>query len=144
MSSDCLILEDPWRTLAIQQLNEQPELNLQRCSELLHSLNESYPSLLTNSDPSFILRFLRLRKFGQEKAFKALVKYYKFRRDEKLCWDLKPSGSKQVFKLGIGAIMPGYDIKLRKLFIVHVGQWDPNTVVIFDALRSVYHIHSMY
>ena len=133
------LLEEPWLSISIEKLGEQPELNVQRCANVISIVERTHPRLNLNKDPAFIMRFLRLRKFDQEKTCKQLIRYYEFIRDEKLCHGLLPSQCKHVYKQLAGAVLPGYDKHLRKVFLIHAGKWDLETVSFWDALR--YHCH---
>ena len=128
-------LREPWLSQAVNELNESPEENLLKCNTLLQSVKEGHPFLTVNSDPSFLIRFLRVRKFNLERAKKQLIKYYKFRKEEKLLADNRPSKYMHVLDELLGACLPGYDIRNRKVIVLHPAKWNPESFPVWDAFR---------
>ena len=50
-------------------------------------------------DPEFLIRFLRARKFDQEKAFQLVLSYYRMRQqDPEIFVGLKPSSVAHVYE----------------------------------------------
>ena len=129
-------LEEPLQTLAKEKVQEDPDKTPEKYSKVISQVRSEQPHIFLNTDPNFILRFLRLRKFDTEKASKQIIKFYEFQRDEPLCQNLLPSECEHIFNLGVGAIMPEYDKQQRKLLILHIGQWNTNMVRLWDAFRT--------
>ncbi|XP_063715509.1 retinaldehyde-binding protein 1-like [Symsagittifera roscoffensis] len=132
-----LLLDEPWNSLAIEKVNEEPSLVVQKCSTVIAKIQTNHPKLLFNPDLNFILRFLRLRKYDTDKAYKEIISLYEFQKVEKLCHNLLPSECEHIFKLLVGAVMPGYDKQLRKLLILHIGLWNTDETKLWDAFRAL-------
>nr|KAG5701286.1 hypothetical protein BaRGS_020648 [Batillaria attramentaria] len=78
----CTLKEDTL-ALAKQDLNEDPDTRMLE----LKAFRDR-----TVQYPEFLIRFLRARKFDQERAFQLLLNYYRMRKDHpKLFTGLKPS-----------------------------------------------------
>ena len=68
---------------AVEELHE-PEDNEERLKaidQLRDSYDEEKHGLLSRKDDAFILRFLRAKKFDQEKALKVLINWHKVQKD---------------------------------------------------------------
>ncbi|CAG5123291.1 unnamed protein product, partial [Candidula unifasciata] len=85
---------------AIAELNEDPKTRHIEIKTLRERL-EKYPGLHARTDPEFLIRFLRARKFDQERSFKLAINYYMARyEDNEVFRGLKPFCVKHVFDSG--------------------------------------------
>ncbi|XP_062500540.1 retinaldehyde-binding protein 1-like [Corticium candelabrum] len=68
---------------ASRELNETDEIRASRISELKARVEQHEDELLIDSrrDASFLVRFLRARKFDVDRAYQLYVNYFKYRKD---------------------------------------------------------------
>ncbi|KAL1430461.1 hypothetical protein MTO96_033784 [Rhipicephalus appendiculatus] len=77
--------------VARKELGETPEVRQTALDELRQLISEE-PSLHCPTDDAFLLKFLRVRKYDTQAAFKNVKKYFKFRADHpEMFKDLAPS-----------------------------------------------------
>ncbi|KAL3200636.1 hypothetical protein MRX96_012917 [Rhipicephalus microplus] len=77
--------------VARKELGETPEVRQKALNELGQLISDE-PSLRCPTDDAFLLKFLRVRKYDTQAAFKSVKKYFKFRTDHpEMFKDLAPS-----------------------------------------------------
>ncbi len=86
--------------------------------------------LRPNTDPVFLLQFLRGCKFDQERAFKKILAYYQMRKENPSIFDgLKPSDILHVYRSCIIQVHYPYRDRLgRKIWFLYPGE---DVVVVF-------------
>ncbi|GFO12140.1 alpha-tocopherol transfer protein-like [Plakobranchus ocellatus] len=121
---------------AIEQLREDPSTRAIEIKTLRERL-EKYPGLQARTDPYFLLRFLRARKFDQEAAFQLVINYYKARRDEgEIFDDLKPSRVRHVFESGYCTSLGITDKKGAAVVLDKPGKWDVDRFSELDLIKA--------
>ena len=76
---------------------------------------------LPRTDDIYLLRFLRVRKFDLERAYKLLRDHYKFRAKNPDCFPA-PSTIEKVLKANIFNYLPHRDHLGRAIFLVKMGK----------------------
>ncbi|KAL1430457.1 hypothetical protein MTO96_014902 [Rhipicephalus appendiculatus] len=83
--------------------------------------------LKSRTDPLFLLRFLRARKFDVPAAFQLLCNYYRMRfENPDLYQNLYPSSAKEVFDLQCLGFLKDTDPEGRNVFFLRMGKWSPD------------------
>ncbi|XP_041362009.1 alpha-tocopherol transfer protein-like [Gigantopelta aegis] len=110
---------------AKKELSEDPNTTRQEIKALRERL-ERIPGLKARTDDAFILRFLRARKFDQEKAFTLVMNFYtvKFEHAD-LFATMKPSYVKEALEDGVTGMLEHRDKEGCKVIIFRP---DANTV----------------
>ncbi|XP_029826900.2 alpha-tocopherol transfer protein-like [Ixodes scapularis] len=84
--------------------------------------------LNARTDPEFLLRFLRVRKFKVNVALKTIKNYYRNRAAyASLFSGLTPSSVKQEAKC-LHVVLPERDVRGRLVLLTRIGAWMPDTV----------------
>ncbi|KAH9491605.1 hypothetical protein Btru_031017 [Bulinus truncatus] len=127
---------------AKKELNEDPSTRLIEVKNLRVRL-EKVPGLKPRLDITFLLPFLRARKFDQERTFQLVKNYYDVRREQPDMFDdLKPSRVKHVIDAGIIEVLKSRDNQGSKVIIMRPGNWDPDRFPITEMPRTVFLIMS--
>ncbi|XP_077519336.1 alpha-tocopherol transfer protein-like isoform X1 [Amblyomma americanum] len=109
------------------ELHETSERHAKALEELLVLLDGEAAVLRTRTDPMFLLRFLRARKFDTPAAFQLLRNYYRMRfENPDLYQDLYPSSVKEIFDLQCLGFLRDPDAEGRKVFLLRMGKWSPD------------------
>lgn len=86
------------------------------------TLLQEQPNLRTRLDDSFLLRFLRARKFDYDRALQLLLNYHAGRKAwPEVFKDLKPSTVKHVLDLGFLTVLPHPDPNGRFILCLRPG-----------------------
>lgn len=111
---------------AVNELNE-PRDNAKRL-KAIDKLREAFLKKATKltlirNDDGFLLRFLRAKKFNQEKALKMLINYHTVRKDVKEVFERvdKPTLLRDSLKTGFCYVMPEKDKQGRSVMIYRDG-----------------------
>ncbi|XP_053308869.1 alpha-tocopherol transfer protein-like [Spea bombifrons] len=124
---------------AREELQEKPEWRLRDVQALRDMVWKDYPNLRTRVDDSFLLRFLRARKFDYDRALQLLVNYYSCRKSwPEVFNDLRPSAVKPVLDAGFLTVLPQTDREGRRIVCVRPGQWNPRDYPITENIRAMY------
>nr|KAG5688606.1 hypothetical protein BaRGS_033422 [Batillaria attramentaria]KAG5704619.1 hypothetical protein BaRGS_025261 [Batillaria attramentaria] len=100
---------------AKKELNEDPNTRLIEIKTLRERL-EKVPGLKCRTDDAFLLRFLRAKKFDQERAYAQVLTFYKMQMEHPDVYEnLTPQ-------------------KVRH--ILDAGRWDPDKGTIADVLAN--------
>ncbi|KAH8026035.1 hypothetical protein HPB51_015384 [Rhipicephalus microplus] len=109
------------------ELNETPQRRADALEELRALLDGEVTVLKSRTDPLFLLRFLRARKFDVPAAFQLLCNYYRMRfENPDLYHNLYPSSVKEVFDLQCLGFLKDTDKGGRKVFFLRMGKWSPD------------------
>ncbi|KAK7091538.1 alpha-tocopherol transfer protein-like [Littorina saxatilis] len=133
----CTLRED---TLAFarKELNEDPDTRLLELKAFRDRLLQ-YPGLRPRTDPEFLIRFLRARKWDQERAFQLVLNYYRLRKEnEALFTGLKPSNLPHVWNSGIGFPHKYRDRQGRKVYFMFLGRLDLNRYTMDEFFQAEY------
>ncbi|GFY63780.1 clavesin-1 [Trichonephila inaurata madagascariensis] len=110
---------------AKQELNEKPEdLNrhLVRVKELLTKEKELFP----NTDDEFLHRFLRARKFNDERAANLIRDHYRYRVKHPRLFR-RPKDMEAILRCNIFNYLAHRDAQGRAIFVMKIGHWCPET-----------------
>lgn len=95
---------------------------------------QEQPNLRTRLDDSFLLRFLRARKFDYDRALQLLLNYHAGRRAwPEVFKDLKPSTVKHVLDLGFLTVLPKPDPNGRYILCLRPG-WHVMFLTLYKPL----------
>ncbi|CAG5133154.1 unnamed protein product, partial [Candidula unifasciata] len=95
--------------------------------------------LQPRTDVQFLLRFLRARKFDQERTFQLVKNYYDIRLQfPDIFSDLKPSRVRHVFDDGIIEVLKQCDNGGCRVIIFRPEAWDPERYPLIDLLKAIY------
>ncbi|ESO83200.1 hypothetical protein LOTGIDRAFT_133798 [Lottia gigantea] len=125
---------------AATELNENPSTRDLEIKTLRERV-KSYPGLKARLDSAFLLRFLRAKKFDQERAFKTLLSFYQMRVDSTdLFKDMVPSSVKSILDNQAVGVLDHPDKEGRKVIIVRPGKckWNPNEAPVNDMFKTLY------
>ncbi|CAH1772531.1 unnamed protein product [Owenia fusiformis] len=122
------------------ELNENPKTRLQDVQKL-REMVQGHKGLKVDTSDSFLLRFLRARKFNIQRAFDNIVRYCSIRNEypdvfDKLSPRAGPNDVKQVLDDGFVTVLPGLDKERRKVLVFRPGRWDPEKYPITMLLRT--------
>ncbi|RUS73396.1 hypothetical protein EGW08_018835 [Elysia chlorotica] len=107
---------------AKKELNEDPQTRLIEVKNLAKRL-QKVPGKKPRLDYPFLIKFLRARKFEQERAFQLVKSYYDVRRTQKDIFDdLKPSRVKHILDAGVIEVLPGTDADGATVIVLRVGR----------------------
>ncbi|XP_068120452.1 alpha-tocopherol transfer protein-like [Hyperolius riggenbachi] len=124
---------------AREELQEKPEWRLRDVQALRDMIWKDYPNLRTRVDDSFLLRFLRARKFDYDRALQLLVNYYSCRKGwPEVFTDLRPSAVRPVLDSGFISVLPHTDREGRRIVCVRPGQWNPQNYGFSENVRALY------
>ncbi|KAG8002981.1 Alpha-tocopherol transfer protein-like [Nibea albiflora] len=124
---------------AREELQEKPEWRLRDVQALRDMILKEQPNLRTRLDDTFLLRFLRARKFDYDRAMQLLLNYHAGRKAwPEVFQDLKPSTVKHVLDLGFLTVLPQPDPNGRYILCLRPGKWKPNDYPFVDNVRAIY------
>ncbi|KAG2461432.1 TTPAL protein, partial [Polypterus senegalus] len=124
---------------AREELQEKPEWRLRDVQALRDMILKEHPHLRTRIDDSFLLRFLRARKFDYDRSLKLLVNYYASRRSwPEVFKNLRPSNVKHVLDSGFLTVLSQPDPDGRFVLCLRPGKWRPNDYPFVDNIRAMY------
>ncbi|XP_062871634.1 alpha-tocopherol transfer protein-like [Trichomycterus rosablanca] len=124
---------------AREELQEKPEWRLRDVQALRDMILKEHPNLRTRLDDTFLLRFLRARKFDYDRALQLLLNYHSSRRAwPEVFQDLRPSTVKHVLELGFLTVLPRPDPQGRYILCLRPGKWTPNDYPFVDNIRAIY------
>ena len=97
-----------------------------------HSINNKLlclsKGLRPRTDPEFLIRFLRARKFDQERAFELILGFYRMRqKNATLFTGLKPSDVRHVYESAISFPHKLRDRQGRLVYLMFPGKWIERT-----------------
>ncbi|XP_070184545.1 alpha-tocopherol transfer protein-like [Littorina saxatilis] len=132
-------LSQETQILAEKELNEDPST---RMLEIKHFRDRllRYPGLHPKTDPLFLLQFLRVRKFDQERAFEMIVNYYKMKRDHPdIFAGLKPSDMKHVYRHNVLEVpYPFRDRQGRMVCFMYPARVDLSMYTADDVIKCFF------
>ncbi|CAN7938406.1 unnamed protein product, partial [Ixodes hexagonus] len=102
----------------------------------LNRLLDDELELHSRRDDEFLLRFLRVRKYNVNTAFKKVKEYYRTRKEcPSVFENLVPSSSKLAAR-NIMMVFSQRDIHGRPVLLLRAAAWNPLLVSLADAIRS--------
>ncbi|KAL8558746.1 hypothetical protein ACOMHN_043690 [Nucella lapillus] len=121
---------------AQEELHEDPNTRHLEIKTLRERL-EQVPGYKGRTDSGFLLRFLRCKKFEQERAFKQVVTYYNMRKDNPDVYEnLTPKRVRHVLDEGVMAPLKDRAPDGSRMIFFRPGRWDPSKATIPDVLGN--------
>ncbi|GFY64679.1 alpha-tocopherol transfer protein-like [Trichonephila inaurata madagascariensis] len=121
-------------TIAKNELGETETIR-NKCLDDLKEKILSEKSLISNPNTSFLLQFLRARKFNSEAAFTLLKSYYKHRlKYPSLYQNYTPKGYLKVMKENLIKILDTRAKDGSAIYIARFGLWNPEITSFEDLL----------
>ena len=132
------------------ELKEVPEKRMESIRQLRKAI-ESYRRhpgeeevVFERTDNKFLLRFLRSRKFDQERALQVYVNYYKYRHKHRE-WlkddvDLEDPGLKHIMESGVFAVLPTPLKDGSRGVCIFPSRWDFATMDPLQCSRVFFHL----
>lgn len=118
----------------LQFLKEPPWT--QKDIELLREKVHNDKKLKSRTDDEFLLRFLRARKFDQERAFKMLKNYYSTKKKyPEVFTNFSPSSSLEALKDNFLMYTAEVDSRGRHIAIGRASAWDVSKVSLMEIIR---------
>uniref|UniRef100_A0A182NES0 CRAL-TRIO domain-containing protein n=1 Tax=Anopheles dirus TaxID=7168 RepID=A0A182NES0_9DIPT len=111
---------------------------IRQLRQQLNIYNENHQRALgCRRDDSFLLRFLRAKKFDVEKAFKMMQKYYKMKEEYPEIFKVSPpSEMKFMLEMQIQTMLPKKDEHGRQIYLFRVEKCDPYKIPVDYVFRS--------
>lgn len=123
---------------AKRELNEDPDtrhIEVQNLAKRLQKVSGLKPCV----DYQFLIKFLRARKFEQERAFEMVKHYYEVRQTQREIFDdLKPSRVKHILDAGAIEVLNGRDAEGAAVVVIRPGSLDPDRYDIIDVPKTMY------
>ncbi|EDS28629.1 conserved hypothetical protein [Culex quinquefasciatus] len=135
-------LDSHFREKAEKELGETgSELTYTKIRQLRQQLNiyaeHHQRGLGGRRDDSFLLRFLRAKKFDVDKAFKMIQKYYKMKDEYPEIFKVSPpSEMKFMLEMQIQCMLPKRDDSGRQIYVFRVEKCDPYKIPVDYVFRS--------
>ncbi|XP_025091417.1 alpha-tocopherol transfer protein-like [Pomacea canaliculata] len=136
MASDytCTLKEETLQ-LAIKELNENPKTRILEVKAFRERILQ-YTGLQPRTDTEFLLRFLRARKFDQERAFQLYLSYYRMRKeDPKIFTGLKPSCVRHMYQSAMSFPHTHRDREGCQIYLIFPGRLDTSHYTIEEAFK---------
>ncbi|XP_073960574.1 clavesin-1-like [Choristoneura fumiferana] len=122
---------------AYKLCGEVPETRVSKIQELrdmIYARGECQPPRM---DDSFLLRFLRARRFVPARAHRLMVRYCQFREQNPYIWrDVDWYGMRRVGNLFEGVLYDRPDT--GRLLLCRLGKWNPDTTPVEDLIRGAF------
>ena len=126
------------------ELNETKENKLEGIQALRDRISQSRPDITLPEDhdlqgqDTFLVRFLRARKFDPDKAFELLCQYQEFKVKNKSLFE-KATASELHFVLedGIPCVLPESDSNGCRIVVLFAGSWDTDTYGMEEILKAL-------
>uniref|UniRef100_A0A1B6KFT5 CRAL-TRIO domain-containing protein n=1 Tax=Graphocephala atropunctata TaxID=36148 RepID=A0A1B6KFT5_9HEMI len=129
-------LQGEWAQRAFVELNESPEVAVEALHELKLRIAED-ADLHACTDDTFLLRFLRARKFDTTKAFALLQRYYLMKLE---CPDLfrtpRPSEKTHVLEMQAQCVLDDRDHNGSRVYIFRVEKCDTSRITVEDVFST--------
>ncbi|KAL3224615.1 hypothetical protein MRX96_026414 [Rhipicephalus microplus] len=113
--------------VASEELGETPSKRKEALEKLRMLLSEE-PKLNSRSDASFLLRFLRVRKYNVEAALQSIRNYYKSRSASDCVYREFLPSKVPVEARRLCLVLPHRDVHGRPVVFCHVGHWNPEEI----------------
>ncbi|XP_025088912.1 alpha-tocopherol transfer protein-like [Pomacea canaliculata] len=111
---------------AKKELNEDPKTRLLEIKALRERV-EKVPGLRSRTEDTFLLRFLRARKFDQENAYKQLIQYYQTRKENPDVFEnLTPKRVQFLLEAGVDTVLQNRAPDGSRVIVFRPGKWDPD------------------
>lgn len=116
------LTDKSWREKAEKELNENNE-TCEKIKQLRGMIKSSEINRKGREDESFLLRFLRAKKFDVDKAFKMIQKYYWMKEHSPELFHVSPpSDLKMMLEMQIQSMLNTKDQQGRQIYLFRVGR----------------------
>nr|KAG5698893.1 hypothetical protein BaRGS_006787 [Batillaria attramentaria] len=121
---------------AKKELNEDPNTRLIEIKTLRERL-EKVPGLKCRTDDAFLLRFLRAKKFDQERAYAQVLTFYKMQMEHPDVYEnLTPQKVRHILDAGVTGVLKDRAPDGCRVIVYRPGRWDPDKGTIADVLAN--------
>ncbi|XP_076456649.1 alpha-tocopherol transfer protein-like [Babylonia areolata] len=121
---------------AMKELNEDPKTRHLEIKTLRERLQQ-VPGYKGRTDDGFLLRFLRCKKFDQERAFKQVMTYYTMRKENADVYDnLTPKRVRNVMEAGVMGVLKDRAPDGTRVLYFRPGKWDPAKASLSDVIGN--------
>ena len=120
------------------ELNEDPDTRGTKI-QLLRDRMVFRPDLgFRRTDDKFLLRFLRARKFDEERAFELLCTHLEFQKDNKSYFQgLSLSELRNVLKEGFPGVLASTDSNGSRVMVLFPGRWNKDLFTFEEIVKSL-------
>ncbi|XP_072175968.1 alpha-tocopherol transfer protein-like [Diadema setosum] len=138
MASYTWTLSDNLRKKAELELGETPERREEALANLRRRMEEK-KSIVFNTDSQFLIRFLRAKKFDEDRAYKTIVKYYELHvKHPEFFEKYHPTRIKHVLDDGFPFVLDSTDEEGRHIVAMRPGNWDPRNYPVSDIALALF------
>lgn len=123
------------RQIAEQELGETESRRQEALEKLTHLLQDE-ADLHARTDPEFLLRFIRVRKYDVDAALITIRKYYKSRAAFATTFRGLTPASVNPDAKNFYILMPERDRHGRLIMLMRIGAWDPNLLSYHDLQHA--------
>ena len=135
--SQC-VLSPELAVLAAKELNESPQRRSQALTELRARLRERRDEGDGAQSDSFLLRFLRCKKFDVDRSLCVYERYHTFRQENPgMFAGLSANGVRHIWEAGLLGGLQERDRQGRAVMVAFPGRWDPEQHSLEDVLRAL-------
>ncbi|XP_069698217.1 alpha-tocopherol transfer protein-like [Periplaneta americana] len=122
---------------ARKHLCESPDTRpsiIQEFRDLIYERGDVVPH---RTDDSFLIRFLRARRFDPEKAHRLMVNYYKFKENNpEIHNDVKPMNMRFIGDDDVLSVLPYREQTGRRMMIYRIGNWNPSNYTVEEVFKA--------
>ncbi|XP_076084837.1 clavesin-2-like [Mytilus galloprovincialis] len=133
-------LSEELKKKAKRELNEDPDEIKDAILGVREQIITRPDITFLRTDDTFILRFLRARKFDTFEAFKLYGRYFEFRQDNPDIFkkfQASEPGIKDALLDGLPGVLPNHDHFGRKIFVLYSANWDNGRYGLDSIYRSI-------
>ncbi|XP_048257168.1 alpha-tocopherol transfer protein-like isoform X2 [Haliotis rufescens] len=135
-------LSDELLEKAKKELTEDPDTRKQEIQTLRERLLR-YPGLKSRVDDVFLLKFLRARKFDQERTFSLILNYYQMKKEnEDIYTNMTPKSVKPLLDSEVVTVLPKPSKFGETVIIFRGGRWNPEKYPIEEIFRVSFLVNS--
>lgn len=128
---------DDVKEFARQHIGESPGTRssvLQEFRDMIYERGEIVPHRM---DDSFLIRFLRARRFLVEKAHKLMVNYYGFKENNpEIHKSLNPLNMRHIGDDNVLSVLPYREQTGRRIMIYKIGNWNPSSYSVEELFKA--------
>ncbi|PNF14739.1 hypothetical protein B7P43_G08927 [Cryptotermes secundus] len=128
---------DELKDFARRNLGELPDTRLNLVQELRNVIYERGEVVPHRTDDSFLIRFLRARRFDVEKAHRLMNNYYSFKENnQELHEDVHPMNMRFIGDAEVLSVLPYREQTGRRIMIYKLGNWNPSSYSIEELFKA--------
>ncbi|XP_067665575.1 alpha-tocopherol transfer protein-like [Haliotis asinina] len=101
------------------------------------------PGLRPRVDDRFLMKFLRARKFDQERTYLLIMNYYTMKKENEAIYaNMTPKYIKPLLDTQIVTVLPKPSKLGETVVVFRAGRWDPDTYPMEDIFRASFLVNS--